>query len=434
MRLLYSREAITKMQAVILVVIIIAASVGAAVYYGTLPRPEAQPIKIGFIGNLQSPYSLSAKAAAQMAIDEINAAGGILGRKVMLIIEDSKGQVPKCVEVYKKLVMVDRVLAVIIAENVEMAVAGIGVGAELYPEYPHILFSTIGSGDAIWNHVKDNYDKYKFVFQTYYYTSTGYLTVLAKEQLPDLFKNTVHATKVARINEDMEWTKPIRYGLPGVAPPVREIYEQQGLTVVYETTVSRDQKMFVTIFEQIAAAGAEVIDCSVGYIDEAAFVKQWSESAARNIPLYIWGGLAGMPVAWNLTEGKVLGVMVGSSLVRVPITPKTIPFMDNMVNKYGTGPIFGSHTTYDTIYGFKKAIEAAGRVDDVEALIHALENVREVAVLGTIGWHPRYHYNLPYPYYITPTIQWQKNGAMVVIWPSNLATGQYKSPAELRGG
>jgi branched-chain amino acid transport system substrate-binding protein len=422
------------MQAVILAVIIIAVAVGVAVYYMTLPSPKVQPIKIGFIGNLSSPYSLSAKAAAQMAVDEINAAGGILGRNVTLIIEDSKGEVPKCVEVYKKLVMVDRVLAVIIGESVEMGVAGMEIGAELYPEYHHIFFSTIGSGDAIWNHVRDDYDKYKFGFQTYYYTSTGYLTVLAKEQLPDFFKNTVHASKVARINEDMEWTKPIRNGLAGVAPSVRAIYEQQGLTVVYETTVSLDQKMFVTIFEEIAAAGAEVIDCSIGYIDEAAFVKQWSESAAKNIPVYIWGGLAGMPVAWNTTEGKVLGVMVGSSLVRVSITDKTIPFMDNLVNKYGVGPIFGSHTTYDTIYGFKKAIETAGGVDDVEALIHALENVREVAVLGTIGWESRYHYNLPYPYYITPMIQWQTNGAMTVIWPTNVATGPYKSPAELRGG
>jgi len=426
------KEAITKIQGAILVVIIIAAVVGVITYY-TLPPPEVREIKIGFIGNLASPYSLSAKAAAQLAVEEINEAGGILGKRVTLIIEDSKGEKPKLVEVYKKLVMMDRVLAVIVAESVEMGVAAIQTGAELYPEYPHIFICTIGSGDAIWHHVRDNYEKYKFAFQTYYFTSSGYLTVLAKTLLPHIFKGIMNATKVAEIYEDMAWTIPLREGISGVSPPKKQVYEEQGLTVVFQAVVSVDQKMFTTLFEQIAASGAEVIDCAIGYIDEVAFIKQWAESPARNIPLYIWGGIAGMPAAWNATEGKVLGVCVGSSLVRAPITQKTIPFMDNLVQKYGVGPIFGSHTTYDSIYGLKKAIEMAGSASDVEAIISAMEKVREVAVLGTIGWDPRYHYNLPYPHYITPTIQWQKGGEMVVIWPENVAMGKYIPPALLRG-
>ena len=79
--------------------------------------PEATgPIKIGLIGNMSAPFSLSSKAAAMLAVDEINSTGGILGRKVELIVEDSKGEIPKCVEIYKKLVMNDKVAAVFIAE------------------------------------------------------------------------------------------------------------------------------------------------------------------------------------------------------------------------------------------------------------------------------------------------------------------------------
>ena len=75
-----------------------------------------------------------------------------------------------------------------------------------------------------------------------------------------------------------------------------------------------------------------------------------------------------MPPAWKMTEGKVAGGMVGSSMVKVAITPKTIPFMDNLVNHYKVGPIFGSHTTYDTLYGFKKAIEKAGGTGNVDTI------------------------------------------------------------------
>jgi branched-chain amino acid transport system substrate-binding protein len=391
---------------------------------------STEPLKIGFMGNLSAPSSISAKAAAMMAVDEMNAAGRILGRPIKLIVEDTKGEIPKCVEIYKKLVMVDRVLAVIIAEKVEMGIAGMEIGAELFPEYPHIFFSTIGSGDDIWHHVRDNYKKYRFGFQTYYSISTNYLKIWG-ELNTEVFKKLIGAKKVAIIYEDMEWTKPLRKGLPEVSPRLAEVYQKNGLGVAYETTLSLDQKMFSSVFEEIAASGAGVIDCTVGYIDEAAFVKQWAQSSARNIPWFIWGGLAGMPQAWKMTEGKVAGGMVGSSMVKVPISPKTIPFMDNLVAKYKVGPIFGSHTTYDTLYGFKKAIEKAGGPGNIETLIKQLEQVEEVAVLGTIGWHPQYHYNLPYPKYITPVVQWQK-GEMKVIFPLEYKQANYISPADLR--
>jgi len=229
----------------------------------------------------------------------------------------------------------------------------------------------------------------------------------------------------------MEWTKPLRKGLKGVSKGLRAEYEKKGLEVVYEATLSLDQKVFSTVFEEVAASGAGVMDCVVGYIDQGSFIKQWVQSSAKDVPWFFWGGLAGMPVAWKMTDGKINSGSVGSSFVKVPITEKTIPFMDDMINKYKTGPIFGSHTTYDTLNGYKKAVEQAGGAKDVEKVIKALEQVREVAVLGTIGWNPKYHYNLPYPEYITPIVQWQ-DGKMVVVEPENIATGKFKLPAELR--
>lgn len=392
---------------------------------------KQKPILIGFMGNLSAPFSLSAQAAAKLAVEEINEDGGILGREVKLISEDTKGEIPKGIEVYKKLVMHKRVDAVVVAEKVEMAVAGMQIGAELFREFPHVMFSTIGSGDSIWHHVRDDYERFKFGFQTYYFVSSHYLEILGGQILPDFFKNKVGATKIAIIYEDMDWTKPLRQGLPGLFPSLGEIYKSKGLDVVYEQTISLDQKVFSTLFEDIAESGAEVIDGVVGYIDQASFIKQWAQSSARDIPWFFWGGLAGMPMAWNMTEGMIAGGSIGSSFVRVPITEKTIPFMDNMTEKYKVGPIFGSHTTYDTLFGYKKALEQAGETGDVEKIIKQLENVRETAVLGTIGWDPKNHYNIPYPEYITPIVQWQ-DAQMVPVLPENIATGKFMQPEELR--
>jgi len=398
---------------------------------GNIREEVAGPIRIGFMGNLSSPFSLSSKGAAQMAVDEMNANGGILGKKVELIIEDTKGEIPKCVEIYKKLVMVDKVLAVIIAEKVEMGVAGMEIGAELFPEYPHIFFSTVGSGDVIWQRVRDNYPKYKFGFQTYYAISTHYLKIFSG-MFTDIYKNTMGIKKVALVYEDMEWTKPLRKGIPGVSPRLADIYKEAGLEVVYETTLSLDQKMFNSVFEEIAASGAEVIDAVIGYVDQASFIKQWEQSSARDTQWLIWGGLAGMTPIWKMTNGKVLGGMVGSSMVAVPITAKTIPFMQNLYVKYKVGPIFGSHTTYDTLYGFKKALEEGKTLTNVDTIISKLETVEEVAVLGTIGWNAKNHYNLPSPKYVTPIVQWNKEGKMQVVYPAKYKQKEYQSPVEIR--
>jgi len=59
------------------------------------------PIKIGFMGNMSAPFSLSAKGAATMAVDEINQAGGIQGRQVKLIVEDTKGEIPNALKFIK---------------------------------------------------------------------------------------------------------------------------------------------------------------------------------------------------------------------------------------------------------------------------------------------------------------------------------------------
>ena len=162
---------------------------------------------------------------------------------------------------------------------------------------------------------------------------------------------------MALIYEDMEWTKPLRQGLEGVSPPLADVYRQLGMDVVYESTISLDQKMFTSIFEEAAASGAEVIDCAIGYIDEGAFIKQWAQSSAKDIAGHHLGRIGRNASVLDVTQGQCLGVMVGSSMVRVPITDKTIPFMDNLYTKYKMGAIFGSHTTYDTLYGLKKALE-----------------------------------------------------------------------------
>src|SRR6266576_5639816 len=77
---------------------------------------EAQDIKLGFNGDLSaSPSALSGQAATlglTAAIDDLNKAGGVLGRKLTLVIRDDLSQPPKSIQNMSDLIDNEKVVAV----------------------------------------------------------------------------------------------------------------------------------------------------------------------------------------------------------------------------------------------------------------------------------------------------------------------------------
>lgn len=77
---------------------------------------DSQPIKIGAIFSVTGPASFLGapeSKTAKMLVDKINASGGVLGRKLELIIKDSGGNPEKAVSFAKQLIEEDKVLAII---------------------------------------------------------------------------------------------------------------------------------------------------------------------------------------------------------------------------------------------------------------------------------------------------------------------------------
>src|SRR6202047_1580156 len=77
---------------------------------------QAQDIKLGFNGDMSaSPSALSGQAATlglQAAIDEVNAAGGVLGRKLTLVVRDDLSQPPKSIQNLSALIDNEQVVTV----------------------------------------------------------------------------------------------------------------------------------------------------------------------------------------------------------------------------------------------------------------------------------------------------------------------------------
>lgn len=103
----------------------LATALAAGVAVGALAGPAAaqsvrgvtkNEIVIGMHTDLSGPaqfYGISSRNAIQMRVDEVNAAGGIHGRKIKLVVEDSQYQVPRAVQAANKLLNRDRIFLMV---------------------------------------------------------------------------------------------------------------------------------------------------------------------------------------------------------------------------------------------------------------------------------------------------------------------------------
>ncbi len=109
---------------------------------------EETPFRVGVMESLTGPgetYGTVASQAKQMAVDEINAAGGVNGRMIELVVEDSKCGAQDAIAAYKKLTEVEE-LKIILGTSCSGAMLG---AAPLAEADGTILFSGLASNPDI---------------------------------------------------------------------------------------------------------------------------------------------------------------------------------------------------------------------------------------------------------------------------------------------
>ena len=95
---------------------LLAATILLSAACGGEKAPDEQGIKVGFYGALTGPtatFALSGKSGASLAVEEINRAGGVLGKPIVLLAEDDRGEASEAASAVSKLITRDHVVAVI---------------------------------------------------------------------------------------------------------------------------------------------------------------------------------------------------------------------------------------------------------------------------------------------------------------------------------
>ena len=128
----------------------------------------ADPIKIGVIAEAQAVAGSSIPQAAQLAADEINAKGGVNGRKIEIITYDNHSSAAESVRAFQRAATEDHVNAVIASYISEVVLA-------LEPwtgRLKTVMVTPGAASDVITQNIAKDYDNLKYTFHGYL-TSTS---------------------------------------------------------------------------------------------------------------------------------------------------------------------------------------------------------------------------------------------------------------------
>ncbi|RXH02203.1 ABC transporter substrate-binding protein [Bradyrhizobium vignae] len=399
-----------------------AAAVGALITVSGAAL-AADPIRIGVIAEAQAIAGASIPQAAQLAADEINARGGVDGRKIEIVSYDNHSSSADSVRAFQRAVNEDKVNAVIASYISEVVLA-----LEPWASRLKTPFVTPGAAsNEISKSVHADYEKNKYTFHGYLTSAALALSVC--DAAKDLLVDKMHMKSAVIMSEDAAWTKPLDVGYEECLPKI-------GLKVLDHIRFSPDTTDFTPIFNKIEGARPDVIITGISHVGVQPTV-QWKN---QQVPIPMFGISS---QATNETFGKdtnqaAEGVLYqGVSGPGVAVTPKSVPFAENFRKKFGNFPSYAGYTAYDEVYYIADAVKRAGSTD-ADKLVTALEKTDWEGTIGRVQFYGKddpFTHSLKYGKGLITglMLQWQ-DGKQVAVWPKEVAKADVKFPSFIKLG
>jgi len=420
-------RALTKIQTAILITVIGLAAVGGVATYFTVNESvrDKNPYRVGVCADLDQISGKAMFRGATLAVEQINAAGGLLGRNLTVVAEDDDAGTPPfdlavATNALNRLISVDKADCVI-------ATSGPGSLAYVYQDIcsvqKKIHFSVYDRLENLTQRIIDNYDRYKYSFRCEYLPN-GTTLNMAHVQFLSALKNATGFTKVGYIKVESVTTKEetISY--------FEDELPKLGFQIVYRKLFQVATTDFTSYFAQAEAAKAQILFViGVSPSNCAGIVKEWYN---RQSPMLLCGDMTAATDwdFWNYTSGTTEFVLTKSTGLTIgyPITSQTAAAKDAFLARWGVPMQSIAAAAYDVVkFLLADAINRA-KTTDTDAVIKALETVRIDTVLandfGFTSNHDIYVdasrlANLSNTTLLYSVIQWQ-NGVQVPIFPESL--------------
>ncbi|MEM4383754.1 MAG: ABC transporter substrate-binding protein [Candidatus Caldarchaeum sp.] len=425
-----SIKAVSRTAVVALVVVVIAVAAVAGVFLTGVLTPEQQKrqIIIGLSLPLTNPVGIHAKYAAEMAVEEINSAGGVLLNgtryELVLVAEDTNEMDPlipvdQGVTAFKRLIEVHGAHVIVGGVRTDIVVAQ----TQLLSQYKIVYLDIESNQRIVEDRVQSEYENYKYYFHFFAggrNSSAGPYIATIPSALRNAAQNNPNfpdVTKIALVAENALWTVGLA-GRPAGNSTFFQRLKQQGFDLVFAELYPTTQSDFSSYLARIKASGAGLIILLFSGPPGVAFTKQWAAydwSPGKKPIIFGPGLLGGFSWFWTQTEGAAQGTIWWPATVKVPVTPKTVPFIEKFTQRYKETPNTAAFDTYDAIYVLKQALERANTWK-ADRLVPAMEQTDYEGVIGRIQFNRKLHgLNLQLPNLYWYFGQWQ-NGELVPVW------------------
>ncbi len=342
-----------------------------------LANAADDPIKIGSFLTVTGPASFLGDPelkTLQRVIEDLNAKGGLLGRKVELVHYDTGGNAKEAVNFVKRLIKSD---------SVDILVGGSTTG-DTMAVIPDVekegitLISLAGAVDII-EPVK------KWVFKVAHTDRMA-----AAKIYEDLRKRNL--TKVALITGDGGFDKSGREQLRNLAP-------EYGMTIVADESYGNKDTDMTTQLTKVRATDAQAI-INFGFGQAPAIVTKNIKQLGITLPVYQSHGVASktfIDLAGEAAEGVRLpaaALVVADQLPDTdPQKPVLLAYKKDYEAKHGPVSTFGGHA-YDGVMIAIEAIKRAGGVDKAKVRDEVENTKGFIGTAGVFNMTPQDHMGL----------------------------------------
>lgn len=327
---------------------------------------SGETVKIAFMGALTGDVAMFGKPTLegmQIARDEVNAAGGINGKKIEIIEADNRGDKQEGASLAQKFISRDNVVAIVgdPTTGITKVVAPIAQKAQV------VLISTGSTGPGVVE-IGD------FVFRN------TLLDSVAMPALMDYYSRQMGYRRVAVITSDNN-----DYSV-GLSQTFKDAVKGKQIQIVSDEKIKDGDKDFSPQITNIKAAKPDIIFFS-GYYTEGALLMK--EARKQGLKANMFGGDGLSPATFiELGGNAVEGTMAYLGFSPEQATPEAARFIDTYKKRTGQTPEMFAAQGYDGVMMLADAMKRAKSIDP-KVFRTALAQTRNFpGVSGTITIRP----------------------------------------------
>lgn len=347
------------------IISVIAALFVAAVAVTGCAKKDAGTIKIGTILPISGPvsaYGIQTRDAVLLAFDEINAAGGVLGKKLELIAEDDEASPEKSANAWKKLTSADKVNVIIgaLTSKCSLAITSLSQAKKV------VQISTSSTNDTVT-------DAGDFIFRACY--NDSFQGVVVAQFAFETLKG-----KKAAILTDISNDYSV-----GLTENFKTKFESLGGQIVAAEAYNSGDKDFNAQLTKIKSAGPDVIFLP-DYYNTVSLIAKQVRAQGMMVPLL---GADGWDEITNNAGDEALNGFYSNHYSPDSDDPAVKKFVAAYKAKYGQDPNALAALGYDTAYLVAEAIKNAGTASDSQKIRDAMAALDMQLVTGRIKFNEK---------------------------------------------